>query len=123
MRARREQILFTARVLRLAILTYLALGLILTLSILKPLPLMEEADPFRPIAVEPDWYLRAAKVALSTLPGPLSALAILLIPILFLALPWIERAGWLSGVSSRIRVVLAIILTAGFMLLTWGLGC
>ena len=115
--------LFTPKVLKLAILTYLVLGIILSLAILKPYPLMEEADPFSPVELEPEWYLLSAEKVLRFLPGVLSALVLLLIPLLFVMLPFFERHGWLSLISTPWRIVLTVILTICFALLTWGLGC
>ena len=115
--------LFTPAVLKLAILTYLAVGIILTLAILKPFPLTEEADPFQPVDVEPDWYLLAAEKTLNAFPGILSAVVILMIPALFIMLPYMERRGWLSALSALWRIVLVIVLSLCFAILTWGLGC
>ncbi len=119
----RKKTLFTPAVLKLAILTYLALGIILTLAILKPYPLMEEADPFSPVDVDPDWYLLAAEKVLDALPGVLSATVLLLIPFLFIMLPYFERRGWLFAITGFWRIVLVFIVTICFAILTWGLGC
>jgi quinol-cytochrome oxidoreductase complex cytochrome b subunit len=119
----RKETLFTPAVLKLAILTYLALGIILTLAIMKPYPLTKEADPFNPVDVEPEWYLLATDKVLNTLPGILSAIVLLMIPSLFIMLPYFERRGWLSALTGFWRIVLIIILTMGFAILTWGLGC
>jgi quinol-cytochrome oxidoreductase complex cytochrome b subunit len=105
----------------LAIATYLAVGVILTLALLRPYPLMEEADPFSPLELDPDWYLVGAKRILDGLPGVLSTLVLLVVPLLFICLPCIERRGGaLSRLSTTWRLIVAVALTLGFILLTWG---
>jgi len=112
--------LFTARVLRLAIMTYFAVGIVITLAVVRPLPLSEEANPFRPVSFDPDWYLLGAKRVLDALPGPLSALVLLLVPAAFLALPFLDRGETGKGPSKPKRALIAALLTIGFAILTWG---
>jgi len=113
----------TPRTLKLAFLTYLVMGVILTFAVLKPFPLMEEADPFSPVDLDPEWYLLSAQKLLNALPGILSALVLLLIPFLFIMLPFFDRRGWLKIMSTFWRIVLIVIITICFVILTWGLGC
>jgi len=116
----RDRSLLTARVIRLAIMTYLAVGIVLTLAVVRPLPLSEEANPFRPVTFDPDWYLLGAKRVLEALPGPLSALVLLAVPAAFLALPFLDRERGPGGPSVPKRALIAAILTIGFAVLTWG---
>ncbi len=119
----RTKDIFTPKVLKLAIQTYLACGVILTLAILKPFPLMEEANPFQHVDHDPEWYLLSAKKVLEVLPGLLSALVLLMIPLLFILLPFFEKRGLFSMMSTFWRIVLIMILTFLFAVLTWDLGC
>jgi len=112
--------IFTVKVLELAMLSYVMLGIVLTLAILRPYPLTEEANPFSAIIQKPEWYLLGAKRILDTMPGFLSALALLIVPILFLSLPYFDERGWLSWLTVKLRIALALLLTLFFMILTWG---
>ena len=114
--------IFTAKVLRLAILTYLVLGVILTFAFLKPYPLMEEADPFHPLPIEPDWYLLGARRVLDALPGFLAAVVLVLVPILFLCLPCLDRRSRMARLSASWRLIFALVLSLCFAWLTWGFG-
>jgi quinol-cytochrome oxidoreductase complex cytochrome b subunit len=101
-------------------MTYLALGIVLTLAVVRPLPLSEEANPFRPVELDPDWYLVGARRVLEALPGPLSALVLLAVPLAFVGLPFLDRKRGNGAPSAPRRVLIAAVLTIGFAVLTWG---
>ncbi len=88
------------------------LALLVALAALLPRSLEPEADPFAaaPLGIKPEWYFLSQYQALKLFPGNLELLGMALlglVPMLFLAVPfldravptdrrgrWVSRAGW-----------------------------
>lgn len=117
----------TQRVLRsqlltMAIVLTLVFGLLVTLAVVVPKPFQREADPFATVpGIGPPWYLLAPFGFLewmpSFLPSWLSGMVLFLAFMVFLALPFLDRAQ--SGsLGRRVVVVIGLLVMVAWVLLT-----
>ncbi|HVN84510.1 MAG TPA: cytochrome b N-terminal domain-containing protein [Candidatus Binatia bacterium] len=79
----------------------LTLGVLVSLATLYPPPLLGPADPLAPLAgVQPRWYLLPARPLLRSLSGTTAAVAVFMLFLLTLFVPFIDR-----GIDSSTRRV------------------
>lgn len=94
-----------------AVFGLLALGALVSLALLFPAPLLGPADPVTPLAdAPPQWYLLPARQLLRHLPRGAASLTVVVLFILVIAVPWLDRAErpsrraqvvrWLAGIAA-----------------------
>lgn len=106
-------------ILKEGIVTYIALGLLLTLAILYPLMPTEKANPFStPEGIKPEWYFLPMFQLLKYLPEPIAVGLPGLVATLIFLLPFLDRT---PERNPRRRPV-AIAVATGFLIVTLGLG-
>lgn len=107
----------------LLILTVLAFGIMVTLSVLAPFPFRAQADPYStPVGLGPPWYLLApyALAEGTPLPGWAAGLAVLLIGLAILLLPFWWRGDGSPASTRRARIVAIVLLVVWLALSVMG---
>jgi quinol-cytochrome oxidoreductase complex cytochrome b subunit len=71
---------------------YLVMGILLTLAVLYPFPLHEEANPFQtPEGIKPEWYLMYTYQFLKYVPKVLGLVSMGLFVVLLFLIPFLDR--------------------------------
>ena len=107
---------YQAHLYNVAILVTLMFAVLVTLTVLLPLPFLAEADLFTtPVGVRPPWYFLAAYGFLEMFPGLVphwaSASLLLVVLFLFLVLPFLDRRPHdVSPPRRRMAVILGSVI-------------
>ena len=97
-------------------LSLLVGGLLLTVAVVYPQPLLAPADPLSPLPhVQPRWYLLPARWLLRHLPGTAGAVVVATLFIVLLAVPFIDRKPHESAAGGVIRWSLGIVAVAAWL--------
>ena len=84
---------FPNHFLKEVITVYLVVGILLTLAILYPFPLHEEANPFQtPEGIRPEWYLMYSYQFLKYVPKVFGLLSMGLFVILLFLVPFLDKS-------------------------------
>jgi quinol-cytochrome oxidoreductase complex cytochrome b subunit len=102
----------------LTVLALMILGLILSLAMLFPRPLLAPADPLAPLpGVQPRWYFLPARQLLRHLPGGTAALTVVALFVLLLAVPLLDRGAAPSRSAQAVRWTLGVSAVVAWLLL------
>lgn len=84
---------FPNHFLKEVITVYLVIGILLTLAILYPFPLHEEANPFQtPEGIKPEWYLMYTYQFLKYVPKVFGLVSMGLLVVLLFLIPFLDRS-------------------------------
>ncbi len=84
---------FPNHFLKEVITVYLVLGILLTLAVLYPFPLHEEANPFQtPEGIKPEWYLIYSYQFLKYVPKMIGLVSMGLFVVLLFLIPFLDRS-------------------------------
>jgi quinol-cytochrome oxidoreductase complex cytochrome b subunit len=95
-----------------------ALGLLLSLAVIFPVPLGHQADPLSPlIGVQPRWYLMPLDRLLHVLSAPIVTLLAVGVFAAFFFLPILDAGTEESARGKNVRLAVALLVAAAWMLL------
>jgi quinol-cytochrome oxidoreductase complex cytochrome b subunit len=104
--------------LDLLVVVLLAFGVLLTLAVVYPPPLLAPADPLTPLAnAQPRWYLLAARQLLRNLPRAVAALAVVALLALIWCVPLLDRSPAQSRWGRVLHWGLGLVVIAVWLLL------
>ena len=84
---------FPNHFLKEVITVYLVIGILLTLAILYPFPLHEEANPFQtPEGIKPEWYLMYTYQFLKYVPKVFGLVSMGFLVVLLFLIPFLDRS-------------------------------
>jgi ubiquinol-cytochrome c reductase cytochrome b subunit len=113
----RPRPLYPGHLADLATLLFLIFGAILTLAVLAPAAVQNQADPFAsPAGIHPPWYLLPAFGLIEVLPSGAGGGLISAALLVFLALPFLDRN---PGQSPGRRPLALLLLAASLAALVW----
>lgn len=109
---------FPHHVLKEAVVFFLLLGALVTLSILAPFELGEKANPFEtPRGIRPDWYFLAAYQALKYFPEVVGIFVILLGVFLVIAWPFLDRSRERHPLKRPVALTIGIFAVLSLLIL------
>lgn len=110
---------FPDHVLKEGIVFFILIGILVTLSVLRPFDLGEKADPLQtPFAIKPEWYFLPMYQMIKYFPKLIGIFITSLGPLLLILLPFLDRGKERNPLKRPISITLGVI---GLLLLI-GLG-
>ncbi len=93
-------------------------GLLLSVAVILPPVLLEQADPLVPLSYAPPrWYLLPVRESLRGLPGGMAALAVVAFTLLLFLVPALDRQPVPSTRNKIVHRTLGILVIAAWVLL------